>query len=71
MSKNQIQHYNFTTKELLKSEHYIPKNEVVDIILTSGASCPDTVVEDVLEKILTFFPDAKSTEEVLEHFEQN
>jgi 4-hydroxy-3-methylbut-2-enyl diphosphate reductase len=71
MSKNEIQHYNFTTKELLKSKHYIPKNEVVDIILTSGASCPDTVVEDVLEKILTFFPDVKSTEEVLEHFEQN
>mgnify|MGYP001235865167 FL=1 len=67
ISKKEIQHFNFTNKELLKSENYIPQKEVVDIILTSGASCPDTVVENVLKKIITFFPNAKSTDEVLKN----
>jgi 4-hydroxy-3-methylbut-2-enyl diphosphate reductase len=38
------------------------------IILTSGASCPDTLVDRVMERILEFFPDRKPMEEVLREF---
>jgi len=70
ISKSEIQHFNFKNKKVLNTENYIPQKEKVDIILTSGASCPDTVVENVLNKLLNYFPLSKSTEEVLESLEK-
>ncbi|RPI13199.1 MAG: 4-hydroxy-3-methylbut-2-enyl diphosphate reductase [Ignavibacteriae bacterium] len=40
----------------------------IDIILTSGASCPDAILDEVLRKIVSFFPDVKGFDEVLEPF---
>jgi 4-hydroxy-3-methylbut-2-enyl diphosphate reductase len=40
----------------------------IDIILTSGASCPDVILDEVLQKIVSFFPDARSIDDVLEPF---
>jgi len=37
-------------------------------MLTSGASCPDAILDEVLQKIVSFFPDAKDTNEVLKEF---
>ena len=68
-SATEIHHFDFENKKLLKSTHYLPKKEVLDIILTSGASCPDTVVENVLKKILSYFPEAKTTDEILSDLE--
>lgn len=69
INEEEIQHFNFQNKELLKTKGYLPKKDVIDIILTSGASCPDTVVESVLNKLLSFYPFSKSTEEVLKPLE--
>ncbi|TAL57856.1 MAG: 4-hydroxy-3-methylbut-2-enyl diphosphate reductase [Bacteroidetes bacterium] len=38
----------------------------VSIILTSGASCPDAVVERVMMKMLSYFENVKPTEKVME-----
>jgi len=64
-----INHFDFENKKLFSTSNYLPEKDIVDVILTSGASCPDTVVENVLKKILTYFPKAKSTEEVLTKLE--
>ena len=37
----------------------------VTIILTSGASCPDSTIEAVLRKLLAFFNNSRAVEEVL------
>jgi 4-hydroxy-3-methylbut-2-en-1-yl diphosphate reductase len=37
-------------------------------MLTSGASCPDAIVEAVLRKIHSFFPGAKKVDEVVEEY---
>jgi 4-hydroxy-3-methylbut-2-enyl diphosphate reductase len=64
-----INHFDLETKEEILTHNFIPEIEPVHIILTSGASCPDAVVDSVLRKIITFFPLAKSMEIVLSEFE--
>jgi len=40
---------------MLSTKNFIPSKEKVSIILTSGASCPDAIVENVLLKIIRLF----------------
>ena len=61
-----IRHFNIHKNKEFETGNYLPSKEVVDIILTSGASCPDAVVEAVLRKIHSFFPQAKDVDEVIE-----
>lgn len=53
-SKNQISSFDIHKKKSVESNSFLEmKSEPVTIILTSGASCPDAIVEGVIEKILT------------------
>jgi 4-hydroxy-3-methylbut-2-enyl diphosphate reductase len=47
-----IQHFNFHTKQLQQTAHFFPSKRNVRIVLTSGASCPDSIVENVMNKLL-------------------
>jgi 4-hydroxy-3-methylbut-2-enyl diphosphate reductase len=68
LSNKIIKHFNIHQHKEIESENYLPEKEIVDIILTSGASCPDAVVEAVLRKIHSFFPTAKNVDEVIDDF---
>jgi 4-hydroxy-3-methylbut-2-en-1-yl diphosphate reductase len=65
ISADAIKHFDITLKEEKISHGYLSHNNPVKIVLTSGASCPDAVVDQVLVKILSFFPGSKDIEEVL------
>ena len=43
------------TKQDNTIANYLPKEGSVTILMTSGASCPDTVVESVIRKITAFY----------------
>jgi 4-hydroxy-3-methylbut-2-enyl diphosphate reductase len=60
-----IFHFNYKTNERLNSKGFLPNKNPLKIILTSGASCPDTIVDEVLDKILSFYPNTFSKEDVL------
>ena len=66
LSKNEINHFDYKNKKHEFSSLFLPNKEPLGIVLTSGASCPDAMVEDVMDKILSYFPSTKSKEEVLE-----
>lgn len=67
LAKNLITHYNISTKQEETTENYIePGNNQVRILLTCGASCPDAVVERILQRIVSFFPGAKPVNEVMD-----
>ena len=66
MNDKVIRYFNIRKNKEFETGNYLPSKEVVDIILTSGASCPDAVVEAVLRKIHSFFPQAKDVDEVIE-----
>jgi 4-hydroxy-3-methylbut-2-en-1-yl diphosphate reductase len=55
LSANEILHYNFHTKEELITTDYLPKKEPVRILITSGASCPDALVEGVISKLADIY----------------
>jgi 4-hydroxy-3-methylbut-2-enyl diphosphate reductase len=68
LSERTILHYNFHNSTELVTENYLPSKEPVTILITSGASCPDAVVEGVIRKILSFYPQAKDVETALSSF---
>lgn len=68
-SKNKINHYHFHEQKQLTTENFLPDKSPIDIILTSGASCPDSIVDGVLQKIVSFYPNSKSVNEVLQQIE--
>jgi len=63
-----IRYFNIHQQKEIETEDYLPSKDVIDIILTSGASCPDAVVETVLRKVHSFFPNAKNVDEVINSF---
>ncbi len=69
-SPDSIRHFNQWEKKMVEIENWLPQNKKPTIALTSGASCPDILVDEVLLRIHSFFPGARSVEEVLEPFEQ-
>jgi 4-hydroxy-3-methylbut-2-en-1-yl diphosphate reductase len=69
LNRQLITHYNLHKKKEEVTENFIPEKDQVTIMLTCGASCPDAIIEGVLMRILSFFPDAKPIEEVMEAFE--
>lgn len=64
---NQIEHFDIHKREIITSDHFIQTDkETVKIAITSGASCPDSIVDGVIQKILTLLNAKKSIENVLE-----
>jgi 4-hydroxy-3-methylbut-2-enyl diphosphate reductase len=55
LSKTTIEHRNWNTKELHTLQNYLPEQSEVKILITSGASCPDAVVESVIQKVAGFY----------------
>jgi len=66
VSKNEIEHYH--SKEIKKTLDFIPMKDKVEVLITSGASCPDAIVEEVIVKLKNMFKDTISEEAVLERF---
>lgn len=66
VSKQQVNHFNYHKHEHATTNNYLPDTTPVTIVLTSGASCPDAMVDAVLQKIVSFYDNARPVEEVLE-----
>ncbi len=76
LSPKRIRHLELETKQVKTTEDWLfrpnktaPKSPT-DIVLTAGASCPDVLLDEVLQKIVGWFPDPRPLEQVLEPFQQ-
>lgn len=67
-SKEEIRHFNFYKKELITTYRFLPEKTRIKIVLTSGASCPDTLVDRVMLKLISYFEETKSVDAVLNDF---
>ena len=78
LSDTLIRHFNGHTKQEVITENFFPRpdgpgldgpsSNPVTVLLTCGASCPDAVVEGILLKLVSFFPAARSVEDVVGEF---
>ncbi|HXL56141.1 MAG TPA: 4-hydroxy-3-methylbut-2-enyl diphosphate reductase [Chitinophagaceae bacterium] len=68
ISDKDILHCNWRTKEEKITSDYLPAKQPVRILITSGASCPDAVVEEVIEKLVSFYKAENKLQTITEYF---
>ena len=65
--ENSHQQISLLTTEGFRQPIAIP----TDIVLTAGASCPDVLLDEVLQKIVGWFPNTRSIAEVLASYQSS
>ncbi len=63
-----IRHFDLASRTIQTDEGWLANGRPLTIALTCGASCPDAIVDSVLLRVLSFFPDTRSVDEVLAPF---
>ena len=78
LSKDEIRHYHFPVhgEKIVQSESEVrpflkESDSALTILLTGGASCPDGIIQQVINKINSFFPaqTLRSIDEIVQAFE--
>lgn len=65
-SAQRIHHFDYPNKLMKQTDHFLPTKTPLNIIITSGASCPDSLLEEVIHKINGYYSDVKSLDEALQ-----
>ncbi|HKH63471.1 MAG TPA: 4-hydroxy-3-methylbut-2-enyl diphosphate reductase [Flavitalea sp.] len=68
ISKENVLHYNFDTKQELLTSGFLTDRQPVTVLLTSGASCPDAVVEAVIRKLASFYNAEEKIDDLIQQF---
>ena len=68
LSAKNILHYKFHAKQEVETIDFLPDKTPVKILITSGASCPDALVESIINRLTSFFTVTKKPEEIMMEF---
>jgi 4-hydroxy-3-methylbut-2-enyl diphosphate reductase len=68
VSENEIHSFDIHAEKIVEFTEFLPSNRPISIILTSGASCPDSIVDGVIQRILALTNPSVSAEDALLHF---
>ncbi len=71
MEDGSIHHCNWQTKEQYHTAHFLPNKQPVKLLITSGASCPDAVVEAVIRKLAIQFSAEPLLDQIITELEDN
>ena len=55
LSQHGIRHFDIHAKQMAESQDWLPGELPVRLIITSGASCPDILMNQVLQKVAGFY----------------
>jgi len=68
VSAEEIRHFSLSDRKSTVTKGWLPSRQPLDVVLTSGASCPDALLDGVLLKILSMFENTRAVDEVLAHY---
>lgn len=68
ISQQEIRHFKMNEKHEVTTLSYLPGKKPVRILITSGASCPDALVEGVIKKITSFYNCSKNVEDIISEY---
>jgi 4-hydroxy-3-methylbut-2-en-1-yl diphosphate reductase len=68
LSAQEILHYNFHEKREITTKDWLPSNRPLRILISSGASCPDALVESVMRKLAGYYGAMDQIEKVTSAF---
>jgi len=66
LNAKEIEHFNYPLHKLERTMDWLPSKRPLTIILTSGASCPDTLLDRVMLKVLGMVEEVKDPMEVVD-----
>lgn len=64
ISKNEINAFDIHSKDLKSHTDFLPEKEKLNIIITSGASCPDASVDAVINRVLELTGATKTIDDI-------
>ena len=72
LSQHSIRHFDIQAKQMAESQNWLPGELPARLIITSGASCPDILMNQVLQKVADFYgySEAEIAEANLSLFEE-
>jgi 4-hydroxy-3-methylbut-2-enyl diphosphate reductase len=68
ISKNEIIDCNWKTKEQHTIHNFLGNNSTTTVLITSGASCPDALVEKVIRKLANYYNAGEIVDQLIEQF---
>jgi 4-hydroxy-3-methylbut-2-enyl diphosphate reductase len=66
-NKDLIHHFDYPNKKVVTTKNFLPQKENLKIVITSGASCPDSLLEEVITKINSLVGNTKQVDEALQN----
>ena len=69
-SETLIHHFDYPTQKHCKTINWLPQKRPVRVALTAGASCPDALLDKVIDRVVSMMQGARTHDEVLEDFHE-
>jgi 4-hydroxy-3-methylbut-2-enyl diphosphate reductase len=66
-SREVIHHYNYHGKKRVTTQGYLPAKDQLKIVITSGASCPDSLLDAIMHRLNEVIGTAADTETVIKN----
>ncbi len=70
ISANEIRYFDLHTHSEKQAANYLPAHKPLRVMITSGASCPDALVERVIERLAAITGNEHAIQSVAEKWEQ-